>query len=97
MGDMELALAEPRVRNSRAKRRTSAHIQAALRIMRGPSPTRHNVVVLLRRDVFALKICAHNACAALRAFLKGVYEVNHLGAYTYMYIHIPTCKDMRCD
>ena len=50
--------------------------------MRRCSPAR--TVGLLRRDVFALKICAHNACAALRAFLGGVYEVNHTAHDTYI-------------
>ena len=58
--------------------------------MRARSPTRHNVVVLLRRDVFALKICAGNARTTHAHILKGVYEVNHLGA-CIRDIH------MRCD
>ena len=40
--------------NSCAKRRIHVCMPTELRIMRGPSPTRHNYVVLLRRDVFAL-------------------------------------------
>ena len=56
--------------------------------MRAASPARHNVVVLLRRDVFVLKIRAGNAQVTYARILKGVYEVNHL-VCTYMtYIHM---------
>jgi len=72
------------VRNLRAKRRIRRYVWAPLRIMRGPSPTRHNYVVLLRRDVFALKICAGNLHMMRARILKGVYEVNHL-AYMHIY------------
>ena len=74
-----------RTRNSRAKRRTSACIGAALRIMRAASPTRHNVVMLLRRDVFALidlrvdlrqQPCAHFK-GGLRSKPPGVYAPTH--------------------
>ena len=64
-----------------------AHMYIAprsLRIMRAASPAR--LVELLRRDVFALKIRTHNARTALRAFLGGVYEVNHT-AHTYVHTH----------
>jgi len=76
------------MRNSRAKRRTHTYVPTELRIMRAASPARHNVVVLLRRDVFVLKIRAGNAQVTYARILKGVYEVNHL-VCTYMtYIHM---------
>jgi len=52
--------------NSRAKRRIGTYMRTELRIMRADSPAR--LVELLRRDVFALKICVHYACAALGTF-----------------------------
>ena len=89
------------MRNLRAKRRihmhTYSHIPTELRIMRADSPAR--LVELLRRDVFALKICAHFARTWRPHILGGVYEVNHT-VHTYMtHIHIHMSKDMRqsCD
>ena len=62
--------------------------------MRGHSPTRHNYVVLLRRDVFVLKICAQNLRTWRPHILKGVYEVNHL-VCTYATYVTYIRKDMR--
>ena len=59
--------------------------RTALRIMRAYSPAR--LVELLRRDVFALKICAHYACAALRAHFKGGLRSKPPGIRTYTYTH----------
>ena len=71
-------------RNSRAKRRIRRYVWAALRIMRGPSPTR--TVGLLRRDVFVLKIRAEICGRSPAHILKGVYEVNHRQVHTYTYV-----------
>jgi len=55
------------VRNLRAKRRTYVHsAQAAAHYARAQPHAA--ATLLLRRDVFALKICAHYAPTALRAF-----------------------------
>ena len=54
---------------------------AALRIMRAYSPTRHNYVVLLRRDVFALKDLRVDLPAQPCAHFKGGLRSKPPGMY----------------
>ena len=71
-------------RNSRAKRRIRRYVWAALRIMRGPSPTR--TVGLLRRDVFVLKIraeiCGRSPAHIFRWGLRSKPHGTYVRIYT---------------